>query len=216
MIITFGIRVIGNQGITMEVLVTGAFGNIGESTIIALSKTHHDIRCFDLRRKNTEEKAESLSKDINMEVIWGDITDIDSVKNAIKNVECIIHLAAIIPPPSESNPDLARKVNVGGTGNVIEAAESMEHKPRLVFTSSISTHGYRGPESPTLTADAPQNPTDNYTHHKIECESMIHSRMYLEGILMHPSLMSHTIRELSSYIREMLVQHLLMLLMQIP
>ena len=159
----------------MEVLVTGPFGNIGESTLIALSKTHHDIRCFDIRTKANEKKMEALSEKIKFEVIWGDITNIESVKNAVKNVGCIIHLAAIIPPPSESNPELAKRVNVGGTGNVIEAAESMEHKPKLVFTSSISTHGHRGPESPLLTADAPQNPTDNYTHHKIECESLIRS-----------------------------------------
>jgi nucleoside-diphosphate-sugar epimerase len=159
----------------MDVLVTGAFGNVGESTLIALSQTHHVIKCFDLRTKATEEKAKKLSEKIPIEVCWGDITEFSSVENAVKDVGCIIHLAAIIPPPSEANPELAKRVNVDGTKNIIDASESMQHKPKLIFTSSISTHGHRTPEDPPLRADMPQYPTDNYTHHKVECEKMIRS-----------------------------------------
>ncbi len=157
----------------MEVLVTGAFGNIGESTLIALSETHHSIRCLDLRTDFNEKKAAQLSENINLDVLWGDITDIVSVKNAVQGVGCIIHLAAIIPPPSEKNPELAKSVNVGGTRNVIESASEMEYTPKLIFASSVSTHGPRGPQPPPVTVDTPQKATDNYTHHKIECESMI-------------------------------------------
>ncbi len=157
----------------MEVLVTGAFGNIGESTLLALTETHHTIKCFDLRTKATEKKMEALQTKLKFKVIWGNITKPESVDNAIQDVGCVIHLAAIIPPGSETNPELAKQVNVEGTRNVIMSAEKMEYKPKLIYASSVSTYGPRGPNQPPVNSDTPQIATDNYTHHKIECESLI-------------------------------------------
>ena len=72
---------------------------------------------------------ERLSQIGNFETRWGDITDPDSVAQAVAGQECILHLAAIIPPLTEQNPDLAHRVNVQGTHNVIEAAEKQKKTP---------------------------------------------------------------------------------------
>ncbi|NVM53343.1 MAG: NAD(P)-dependent oxidoreductase [Candidatus Helarchaeota archaeon] len=157
----------------MKVLLTGAFGNIGESTLLALFEKDHEITCLDIKTSKNEKKAEKLSKLEKFSVIWGDITNPDEVNNAVIGIECILHVAGIIPPTSESNPDLTQKVNVEGTKNLINAAENIDPKPKFVFTSSISVHGPRMTSPPPRKADEILNPTDCYTHTKVACEESL-------------------------------------------
>lgn len=157
----------------MRVLLTGAFGNIGESTLLALLEKNFDIKCFDLSNERNGKIAKKLGKRGKFETIWGDILDLPLVQSIVKDVDCIIHLAGIIPPLSESKPDFAKSVNVEGTKNIIKAAENQESKPKLIFASSVSTYGPTMHMQPPRTADDPLNPTDVYTGTKVECEKMI-------------------------------------------
>ncbi len=157
----------------MKVLITGAFGNIGESTLLAMREKGYDLVCFDLENNRTKKKAEELKEKVDFDVVWGDITNKTQIVSIADRVDAIIHLAAIIPPLSEQNPKLARKVNVGGTRNLVEVADGLENKPKFILASSVSTYGPRGPDKPLVTADTPQKPTDHYTHHKVECEKIL-------------------------------------------
>ncbi|MBE0525757.1 MAG: NAD(P)-dependent oxidoreductase, partial [Candidatus Thorarchaeota archaeon] len=157
----------------MKVLLTGAFGNIGESTLLALFEKGYDITCFDLPNERNAKIAKKLGKKGKFETIWGDILDLPLVKSIIKDVDCIIHLAGIIPPLSESKPDLAKSVNLEGTKNVIKAAENQKTKPKLIFASSVSIFGHTMHLKPPRTIQDPVNATDVYTGTKIECEKII-------------------------------------------
>ena len=157
----------------MRVLLTGAFGNIGESTLLALFEKDYDIRCFDLLNERNEKTAKKLGKKGKFEIIWGDILDLPLVESLVDDVDCIIHLAAIIPPLSESKPELAKSVNIEGTRNIIQAAENMDKNPKVILASSISTFGPKMHLPPPRKADEPLNPTDVYTGTKVECEKMI-------------------------------------------
>jgi len=159
----------------MKILLTGAFGNLGTSCIKELAKQGHEIRCFDIKSKMTEKRFEKYKHTPNMEVVWGDILDKNSIKNALEGIEGIIHTAAIIPPPSELNPDLAKKVNVTGTKNLIEEAEALSNIKQFVFASSVSVHGAQKPTNPPVKVTDPLKPSDNYTHHKVECEEYIYN-----------------------------------------
>ncbi len=157
----------------MKVLLTGAFGNIGESTLLALFEKDYDIKTFDLPNERNAKIAKKLGKKGKFESIWGDILDLPLVKSVVKDVDCIIHLAAIIPPLSESKPDLARSVNIEGTKNVIKAAENQETKPKMILASSVSIFGPTMHLQPPRTTQDPVNATDVYTETKIECEKML-------------------------------------------
>lgn len=157
----------------MIILLTGAFGNIGESTLLALFEKNYDIRCFDLKNERNEKLCKKLRKQGNFNTIWGDILDIPIVESLVENVDCIIHLAGIIPPLSESKPDLAQSVNLEGTRNIIRAAEGQENKPKLIFGSSVSIFGPTMHMQPPRTVQDPVNATDVYTGTKIECEKII-------------------------------------------
>ncbi|MDX1695119.1 MAG: NAD(P)-dependent oxidoreductase [Ketobacteraceae bacterium] len=102
------------------------------------------------------------------------MTDNHAVTEAVRDVGAVIHTAAILPPFSETNPELARKVNVDGTNNIIAAIESVNPTAHLIFSSSVSVHGNQ-----TTCADQPRriddpfNPSDQYSRHKVECEGML-------------------------------------------
>ncbi len=167
----------------MEVLLTGAFGNIGESTIMALLERNHKILCFDLKTKENKRVRKRLLKLGNFETVWGDILNKNPLIEIVKGRECIIHLAAIIPPTSEKFPDLSRRVNIEGTRNIVDAALKMEKRPKFIFISSISAHGPRMHEPPPRKANGKLNPTDNYTHSKVEGEAMVKESDLLWTIL---------------------------------
>ncbi len=157
----------------MRVLLTGAFGNVGESTLLSLFKRGYEIRCFDLQTENNEKTRKRLTKKGDFEVVWGNILNKDNVEAAVQDVDCIIHLAAIIPPLSERKPDLARSVNIEGTRNIVTAAEKLDTKPKIVYASSVSTFGPTMHLDPPRKADEPLVATDVYTETKIACEKIV-------------------------------------------
>src|SRR6478735_10473014 len=108
----------------MRVLLTGALGNLGRSTIDALLARGHVVRAFDLPTKKNRRVARSL--DPRVEVIFGSALSTDDVAKAIVGVDAVIHDAAILPPASEKNPAATHAVNVVGTRNVLTAFEAQK------------------------------------------------------------------------------------------
>ncbi|MHA2352169.1 MAG: NAD-dependent epimerase/dehydratase family protein [Candidatus Thorarchaeota archaeon] len=159
----------------MKVLLTGAFGNIGESTLIALLERNHTVTCFDVETKDNKEIWKKIRKKGDFTTIWGDIQDKEIVQKVVDGVDCVIHLAGIVPPRSEENHELTRAVNYGGTMNIIEAAEVQNTKPLLVFASSVSVFGPMMHVPPPRNADESIRATDVYTETKVNCEQAIKS-----------------------------------------
>ena len=157
----------------MRVLVTGSFGNLGESTLLALFEKNYEIRCFDLRTNGSQKTQRRLEKRGVFDTIWGDILDIDAVRSSVEDIDCIIHLVGIMPPVSEKRPDLARAINVEGTRNIINAAESEGKMPKFIFAGSVSTFGPTMHLQPPRTAEDPLVATDTYTETKIACEGIV-------------------------------------------
>jgi nucleoside-diphosphate-sugar epimerase len=155
----------------MNILLTGAFGNVGVSTLEALAGRGHLVRCFDVSNKaNRKAAARFLGK---VDIHWGDLRNAADVAQAIEGQDVVLHLAAVIPPVSEKAPELARAVNVGGTRALIDAAKLQARPPRFVLASSVSVHGRDRDDTHLLRASDPLNPSDHYSGHKVECEAMV-------------------------------------------
>lgn len=77
-----------------------------------------------------------------IEVRWDDIRNEAEVRAAIEGQDMIVYLAALIPPVSVEQPELAEQVNVGGTRNLIDAAKAQPKPPKFFFTSSFDLFGY--------------------------------------------------------------------------
>ena len=65
----------------MKVLLTGAFGNVGTSTLEELAERGHQVRCFDLQTKANRRTAKRFAG--QMEVVWGDLRNPEAVADAV-------------------------------------------------------------------------------------------------------------------------------------
>ena len=129
----------------MRILLTGALGNVGISTLDALLQHGYFIRIFDLENRQNRRiiRKNRYHKNKNIEVMWGNILDEKSLKKAVEDIDIVLHIAAIIPPLSEINPRLARRVNVTGTKNLIQALEQQANPAKILLTSSLALYGDR-------------------------------------------------------------------------
>jgi len=156
----------------MKVLLTGAFGNVGYSVLEKLTERGYKTTVFDLKNKNNVYRAKKNKNKIK--IIWGDLRNKNEVQKAVKDNDVIIHTAAIIPPLADQKPAIASEVNIGGTVNIVSAAEKQKKSPKIIFTSSIAIYGDRRKNPLINTSDFPEpNFDDNYAKQKLECEKVI-------------------------------------------
>ncbi len=155
----------------MQVLVTGAFGRLGQEVLRRLLGEGHTALAFDLPTKTNRRMATRFEDDVP--IVWGDVRSKQDVDAVVKGCDAVIHNAGILAPMTEQQPELAHTVNVVGTQNIIKAMAAQPRPPRLVYASTFSVCGPRAPGGPPLTADDPAIGTDHYTSHKTECERMI-------------------------------------------
>lgn len=154
----------------MKVLLTGAFGSLGSLVIDELLARKHQTIAFDVPSKANRKVARGFGDRPDLEIVWGDIRDEAQVASCVHRVDAVLHLAALIPPFSENDPELAHAVNVGGTENVLRAVRTAAQPPLMVFASSISVFGPREMGAPLCTPEDEVKASDHYSGHKIRCE----------------------------------------------
>ena len=157
-----------------RVLVTGGAGSVGIEVLKELQqqKKWYQVKVLDRNRSEVLRKLKPFRKDFQL--ILGDLGDPDILKNATADVDFVIHLAAVIPPLADQNPDLANKVNVIGTRKLVEAIEKNSPSAFFLYTSSISVYGDRV-YNPWITVEDPLLPSDGdeYAETKILAERII-------------------------------------------
>jgi len=166
----------------VRVLVTGAFGNVGRSTLAALFQKGFDVTALEADTPRNRRIAPRLALELGRKgrpafssLVLGDVRDRALAARAVTGQDAIIHLAALIPPAADRQPELARSINIGGTAAIIDAARALgEAAPRLVFASSIAAYGDRLREFWIKTTDplAP-SPGDEYGRTKVEAEALV-------------------------------------------
>lgn len=127
-----------------NVLLTGAGGFIGSHLAEALVAQGARLRAF--VRYNSRADFGLLKqldpKILNeIEVVAGDITDSDAIRNAVKGCETVFHLGALISIPySYQHPEQVVETNVMGTLNMLLACRDLGVE-RLVHTSTSEVYG---------------------------------------------------------------------------
>ena len=129
----------------MKVLITGGAGFIGSNLSNYYLNKGHEVTVFDnLSRRGTEKNLEWLRTNHkkNLSFIKNDIRNFDSLLNATKDVDMILHTAAqVAVTTSIKNPREDFEINALGTFNVLEAARRSDNNPILVFTSTNKVYG---------------------------------------------------------------------------
>lgn len=127
-----------------KVLVTGSDGFIGSHLVETLVTGGHRVRAFVLYNSfNTWGWLDTLPKEIlsEIEIFQGDIRDPNGVKQAMKGMDEVFHLAALIAIPfSYHSPDTYVDTNIKGTLNVLQAARDLGTS-RILVTSTSEVYG---------------------------------------------------------------------------
>ena len=128
----------------MTVLVTGADGFIGSHLTEELVKKGYQVRAFVYYNSfNNWGWLEILPSEImsNVEVFLGDIRDPNGVQEAMKGVDAVFHLAALVGIPfSYYSPDTYVDTNIKGTLNILQSARKSKIK-RVLVTSTSEVYG---------------------------------------------------------------------------
>ncbi|SFE90680.1 SDR family oxidoreductase [Thermophagus xiamenensis] len=124
-----------------KVLVTGGAGFIGSNLIEKLLQQNNYIRCLDNFSTGKRENIAEFLSNKSFELLEGDIRDIDTCRLAVKDIDIVLHQAALgSVPRSINDPITTNDVNVGGFLNMLVAARDAGVK-RLVYAASSSTYG---------------------------------------------------------------------------
>lgn len=179
----------------MKVLLTGGFGCIGLCTLEKLINKGHEVRIFDIKSKQNEKKAKKMANEA--EIFWGSVSHREDIENALKDIDLVIHLAFLMPPASEEDPNNSWDINIGGTKNHIDAMRRMEKKPKIIFTSSVSVYGRTQHLPPPRNKHDELKPTDNYSHHKVACEQLVKISSLKWSIFRLGAVLSFSLTELN-------------------
>lgn len=150
----------------MDALVTGGAGFIGSHMVATLLSRGMAVRVLD----NFATGRESNLSDVmgRIELVRGDLRDIDTVAAVVRDVKAVFHFGAL-PSVGGSieSPALWNEVNVQGTLNLLLAARDAG-VDRFVFSSSSSVYG----DTPVLPKreDMPPNPLSPYALQKLTGE----------------------------------------------
>jgi len=127
-----------------KVLITGADGFIGSHLVERLLDEGYDVRAFTYYNSfNTWGWLDTLPKEklSQIDVYTGDIRDPNGVRVAMKGVNEVYHLAALIAIPfSYHSPDSYVDTNIKGTLNVLQAAKDL-NTDRILVTSTSEVYG---------------------------------------------------------------------------
>ncbi len=147
-------------------LVTGATGAIGPSVARALAEAGYLLRTLSLEAPD----AGSLPPGADVRV--GDVCDASTLRSAVSGVDAVVHLAALLHrfEDAESLALEFRRINVGGTENVVRAAEA-EGVRRIVFLSTIAVYGPRPGEM--MDESTTPRPDTAYGQSKLDAEQVV-------------------------------------------
>lgn len=127
-----------------KVLVTGADGFIGSHLVEQLLEQGCQVKAFVYYNSfNSWGWLDTLSKEqlSQIEIFAGDIRDPNGVRTAMKDMDVVFHLAALIAIPfSYHSPDSYIDTNVKGTLNIVQAARDLSIE-RVLVTSTSEVYG---------------------------------------------------------------------------
>ncbi|QNL23240.1 NAD(P)-dependent oxidoreductase [Hyphobacterium sp. CCMP332] len=157
-----------------NILITGSSGFVGKALAQKFCTEGFEVLGFS--RSNPHIPG--------IKNISGDILDKIALANAAKDVDIIIHCAAITPHFGRAKG--MSQINIEGTRNVVKAANKNKIK-RLVFISSEAAYAH--PFKDVITENDPIGGIDNYGRSKAEGEKIINSELHdeIESVIIRPA-----------------------------
>jgi len=158
----------GNRGLK-KVLVVGGAGYLGSVLVRRLLEKGYKVRILDIFMFG-EDSVKELLTNKDFEIVKGDIRDIGVISSALKGVDAVINLAAVVGDPAcKIEPESTIETNYLATKTLAEACKYHQIN-RFVFASTASVYGIK--EGLVNEASTP-NPVSLYARSKLKSEEGI-------------------------------------------
>lgn len=147
----------------MRVLVTGGTGYVGSALVPRLAK-RYEVRTLDTQNFGAPEAIAGVER------IVGDVTDNDTVAEALKDCTHVVHLAGVVTDDLvDLNPAYGAKVNENATADLLRLAEQAG-VARFVLASSSSIYGSTDTPVDETAVPAPETA---YAAQKLEGDRLV-------------------------------------------
>jgi NAD dependent epimerase/dehydratase len=159
-----------------KVLVTGADGFIGSHLVERLLQEGCSVKAFVYYNSfNSWGWLDSFPAELKnqIEIFSGDVRDPNGVRTAMKGIDVVFHLAALIAIPySYHSPDSYIDTNVKGTLNIVQAAKDLSIE-RVLVTSTSEVYGTA--QYVPIDEKHPRQPQSPYSASKIGADCIAES-----------------------------------------
>jgi len=150
-----------------RILVTGAGGYVGSVLTPKLLRAGYEVVALDTFWYG-EHVLGAHKDNPNLRMVKGDIRDLVALKEVMKGVSSIIHLACISNDPSfDLNPALGESINLASFEPMLSLAKSVGIQ-RFIYASSSSVYGVK--EEDKVTEELTLEPLTDYSRFKMMCE----------------------------------------------
>lgn len=152
-----------------NVLVTGGAGYVGSALVPKLLDAGHRVTVLDLYLYGDVHAP--LRPNPNLIEVKGDLRDPETVAQALRGCDAVIHLACISNDPSfDLDPALGRSINYDCFRPLVRAAKAAG-VGRFIYASSSSVYGIK--EEENVSEDLPLEPLTDYSRFKMMCEEVL-------------------------------------------
>jgi len=150
-----------------KIIVTGGAGYVGAVLVPRLLETGYQVTVLDLMIFGQN----ALPRHPELEIVKGDIRDLDLLKKVIPGHQTLIHLACISNDPSfELNPKLGKSINLDAFRPMVEISRTSGVQ-RFVYASSSSVYGVK--DEHDVHEDMTLEPLTDYSRFKADCEKIL-------------------------------------------
>jgi len=151
----------------MKILVTGGAGFIGKHLVKTLLKGKNEIIIYENFSNSSKTELQEIKNDVK--IIRGDLSNFDLLKNSLKDVDNVIHLAANIDIlESIKHPEKSHKINVIGSMNLLRAS-TINGVSGIIGASSAAIYG--DPKIVPVNEKTVPNPVSPYGADKLSMEN---------------------------------------------
>ncbi len=183
------------------VAMTGTSGNMGRE---ALRQTLESdcvaaVRVLLTKRPKNDKLAEKLHREygVRVQVVRGNVDDDAACAALVQGADLVVHMAAVIPPRSDSDPQASLRCNDLGTKALVRAVLAMPKQAKFVHVSTMALYGNRNEKHPWGRVGDPLLPSvfDAYAMHKLRGEfAVLESGLQCWAVLrqtamLHPNML---------------------------
>lgn len=152
-----------------SILITGGAGYVGSVLVRKLVSLGYDVKVIDSLVFGND-GISSLINEKKIEFFNLDIRETEKISSIIQNIDCVIHLAAIVGEPLCSKiPDAAKQINEFATKNLVNICKNKKVK-RFIFASTCSNYGS---SENVVNELSPVMPLSLYSKCKVNSEKFI-------------------------------------------